>query len=208
MVEAKQTKKTAKPAESKKSVKGLAYYLRQAWKKPDTAMLREKMIAWRSGERITKIDKPTRIEKARALGYKAKKGIVVARVVIGRGGRRKIRHNKKRRTKRQNTRLSLKMNYKWVAEQRAGRKFKNLEVLNSYQLAKDGKYYFFEVILVDPNMPEIKSDRTLKWTADSKNRKRAQRGLTSAAKKSRGLFVRGPESKNRPSQRANKRKGK
>ena len=35
-------------------------------------------------------------------------------------------------------------------------KFKNLEILNSYKLAKDGKHYFFEVILVDPAKPEIK----------------------------------------------------
>ena len=104
--------------------------------------LREKMKEWRAGERITKIEKPTRIDRARALGYKAKKGVVVARVVIARGGRKKPRINKKRRTKRQNTRKSLKMNYKWIAEQKAGRKFKNLEVLNSYKLAKDGKFFY------------------------------------------------------------------
>ena len=34
------------------------------------------------------------------------------------------------------------MNYKWIAEIRAQKKFQNLEVLNSYNLSKDGKYYF------------------------------------------------------------------
>jgi large subunit ribosomal protein L15e len=47
--------------------------------------------------------------------------------------------------------------------------------------------YFFEVILVDPSKPEIKNDKTMKWVSNSKNKKRAFRGLTSAAKKSRGL---------------------
>ncbi len=189
-------------------VKGLTYYLRQAWKKPDQVALREKMITWRAGQRITKIEKPTRIDRARALGYKAKKGFVIVRVVLERGGRKKHRINKKRRTVNQGVRKVLKMNYKWVAEQRAGRKFNNLEVLNSYQLAKDGKHYFFEVILVDPSKPEIKNDKKMKWISNSKNSKRAQRGLTSAAKKSKGLRHRNPELKVRPSQRANKRKGK
>ena len=100
------------------------------------------------------------------------------------------------------------MNYRWVAEQRAQKKFKNLEVLNSYKLGKDGKHYFFEIILVDPNRPEIKNDPKLKWITSSKNKKRALRGLTSAAKKSRGLRKKSHELKVRPSLRAHRRRGK
>jgi large subunit ribosomal protein L15e len=77
------------------------------------------------------------------------------------------------------------MNYKWIAEQRTQRKYKNLEVLNSYPIGKDGMNYFYEVILVDPQRKEIQGDKKLKWI--SENRKRAMRGLTSSAKKSRGL---------------------
>lgn len=79
------------------------------------------------------------------------------------------------------------MNYKWIAEQRAGRKYKNLEILNSYKIGKDGIHYFYEVILVDPERPEIKNDKTINWICKPENRGRAFRGLTSAAKKSRGL---------------------
>jgi large subunit ribosomal protein L15e len=128
--------------------KGLTYYLRQAWKKPDPVELRRKMVIWRSGNRITKVEKPTRIDKARALGYKAKKGFVIVRVVIQRGGRKRVKPVKGRKTRRQTNKKVLKMNYRWVAEQRAQNKFKNLEILNSYMLAKDGKYYFFEIILI------------------------------------------------------------
>jgi large subunit ribosomal protein L15e len=188
---------------------GITKYLKQAWKKPDATALREKMVAWRKGNRITKLDKPTRLDKARALGYRAKKGFVIARVVIERGGRKRTRVNKKRRTKRQNVKKVLKMNYKWVAEQRAQRKFTNLEVLNSYMLAKEGVYYFYEVILVDPDKSEIKKDKKINWITKKENRKRAIRGLTSAAKKSRGLRKRGPSvPKVRPSLRAHSRKGK
>ena len=79
------------------------------------------------------------------------------------------------------------MNYQWIAEQRAVRKYRNLEILNSYLLGKDGVYYFYEVILVDPERPEIKNDPTISWITKPRNRGRAFRGLTSAAKKSRGL---------------------
>ena len=77
------------------------------------------------------------------------------------------------------------MNYKWIAEQRVAKKYKNLEVLNSYPIGKDGMNYFYEVILLDSSRPEIKSDKKLNWISD--NKKRPMRGLTSSAKKSRGL---------------------
>ena len=100
------------------------------------------------------------------------------------------------------------MNYKWIAEQRVARKYKNLEVLNSYQIGKDGIHYFYEVICVDPSKPEIKSDKTINWIGRGANKKRAMRGLTSAGKKSRGLRSKHPANKSRPSVRAGKRRGK
>jgi len=66
--------KESKP-EKKISVKGLYHYIREAWKKPDAKTLRERMIGWRASEVIVKVDKPLRIDRARALGYKAKKGL-------------------------------------------------------------------------------------------------------------------------------------
>ncbi|MBA7711185.1 hypothetical protein ES703_120140 [subsurface metagenome] len=100
------------------------------------------------------------------------------------------------------------MNYQWIAEQRVARKYKNLEVLNSYQIGKDGINYFYEVILVDSSKPEIKKDRKINWICKPQNKKRAMRGLTSAAKKSRGLRNKSPTSKVRPSVRAGGRRGK
>jgi len=102
----------------------------------------------------------------------------------------------------------LKMSYRWVAEQRAEKRYPNLEVLNSYYLGKDGKHYFFEIILVDPNRPEIKNDPTINWICSPKNKTRAARGLTSAAKKSRGLRTKSRTLKTRPSGRAHRRTGK
>ncbi len=151
------------------------------------ANLKSKMIGFRQQESVTRIDKPSDIARARVLGYKDKKGIIVVRVKLNRGGRKKHRVNRNRRSKRQTARKNLKMNYQWVAESRAQKHYPTLEVLNSYLLAKDGLHYFFEVILVDPNQPVIQSDKNLSFLTSRKNRNRVTRGLTSSAKKSRGL---------------------
>lgn len=188
--------------------KGFYHYIKQAWKKPDKKTLRERMVEWRKGNVLTRVEKPLRLDRARNLGYKDKKGFVIIRARIKRGGHKKPRPNKGRRTKRLTPRKTLKMNYKWIAEQRVSKRFKNLEVLNSYQIGKDGINYFYEVICIDPSRPEIKNDKNLKWISSSKNKKRALRGLTSAGKKSRGLRNKSPTSKTKPSVRAGKRRGK
>jgi large subunit ribosomal protein L15e len=173
-------------------VKGMYHYLREAWKKPAKEMLKPRLIEWRKSEAVVHVEKSIRLDRARSLGYKAKSGFVVARVRVRRGGHRRPRPAKKgRRSKRQTLRKTLAMNYRWIAETRAARKFPNLEVLNSYMLAKDGMYYFYEVILVDPSRPEIKSDKSLNWICKSKHKGRVFRGLTSAGKKSRGLRKKG-----------------
>ncbi|MFX1299023.1 MAG: 50S ribosomal protein L15e, partial [Promethearchaeota archaeon] len=73
----------------------------------------------------------------------------------------------------------------------------------------DGKHWYYEVILVDPNHPVIKSDPKINWITEPQHSKRVTRGLTSAGKRSRGLHKKGWGSeKTRPSIRANKGRGK
>ncbi len=189
-------------------VKGLYQRLREAWKKPEKKTLRERMVQWRKSEVLTKVEKPLRLDRARALGYKAKKGFVMIRIRVKRGGHKRPRPNKGRRSKRLHARKTLKMSYKWIAEQRVEKKYKNLVVLNSYVIGKDGINYFYEVICIDPSKQEIKKDKKLNWVCKKQNQKRTMRGLTSAAKKSRGLGNKNPTQKTRPSVRAGKRRGK
>jgi large subunit ribosomal protein L15e len=208
---AKETKAKEKKVAPKASVKGFYHYIKQAWKKPTAEHItevRKKMIDWRASDRITKIEKPTRLDRARVLGYKAKQGIYVFRVTLERGGRAKARPTTKRRSKRFGVMKILRMNYQWVAEQRVQRKHMNLEVLSSYLLGQDGQHAFFEVIAVDPHAPQIKSDKTLNWICKPENRNRALRGLTSSARKSRGLRVHSRRLKVRPSLRAWNRQGR
>jgi large subunit ribosomal protein L15e len=207
----KAEKQIKEKKEAKKSVKGFYHFIKQKWKKPNSERvteIRNLMTKWRAEDRIVRLDKPTRLDRARNLGYKAKKGVIVFRVAVKRGGRKKPRINIKRRSKRMSVRKILKMNYQWVAEQRVQHKYPNLEILNSYKLAKDGKYFYFDVIAIDPSIPEIKSDSNLNWICKPENRNRTFRGLTSAAKKSRGLTSKSPNLKVRPSLRAWKRHGR
>lgn len=186
---------------------GLTKYLRSAWKKPDVKLARERMIEWRKDGAITKVEKPLRLDRARSIGYKAKKGVVVVRVKIRRGGHKRSRPNKARRTKRLHIRKNLRMNYKEIAESRVQRKYTNMEVLGSYWIGKDGMNYFYEVVLVDGSKKEILKDKELGAFVKAP-KKRALRGLTSSGKKARGLRnspVKTP--KVRPSLRANRRRG-
>ncbi len=191
-------------------MKSMYAYLREIWEKPKENLGEEwkrRLVEWRASDAIVRVERPLRLDKARALGYKAKKGFVMLRVRLVRGGRKREKRRKGRRSKRQTNKLTLKMNYQWVAEQRAAKKYPNLEVLNSYWIAKDGKYYWFEVIMVDSQRPEIKNDKNLEWMQFSKGR--TFRGLTSAARKSRGLRNKGMRAiKIRPSLRAHDRRGK
>jgi len=189
-------------------MKGLYYHLREAWKKPDKETLKERMIAWRHSGVFTKVEQPLRLDRAHSLGYKAKKGFVIIRVRVVRGGHKKSRPNKGRRSKRLTIRKTLKMSYKWIAESRVAKRYQNLEVLNSYMIGKDGMHYFYEVICVDPSKAEIKSDKQVGFLSKKGHKNRPLRGLTSAARKSRGLRDKSPTSKVRPSVRAGKRRGK
>jgi large subunit ribosomal protein L15e len=187
---------------------GVYHYIGEAWKKPARELWQSRVIQWRAGDSIAKVEKPLRLDRARALGYKAKKGFIVVRVRVKRGGHKRSKHKHGRKSRKQHIRKVLKMSYQWIAETRAEKKYKNLAVLNSYPIGKDGKHYFFEIILVDPSKAEIINDKTISWICRSENRNRAQRGLTSAAKKSRGLLSKSPNMKVRPSGRAWERKGK
>ena len=126
--------------------------------------LKKRLIEWKKQPTVIRIEKPTKIYKARMLGYKAKQGIIVVRVRVRKGKMERERPDSGRRPKRMGTtRLTIKKSLRWIAEEKAQRKFPNLEVLNSYYVAEDGKYKWYEVIMVDPYHPAIKSDKNLSW---------------------------------------------
>ncbi len=149
-------------------------------------------IKYRKGRSIQRIDKPTKIYRARELGYKAKQGYIVVRARIRKGGMHKIRPKGGRKNRAMGvSKYTTGKNLQWVAEERAQKKFPNLEVLNSYKIYSDGKHHYYEVILVDPYHPVIKSDPKINWICAPSHKRRVNRGKTSAGKKSRGLYKKG-----------------
>lgn len=99
-------------------------------------------------------ESPTRLERARAVGYKAKQGYVVIRVRIRKGGARKPRPRAGRRQRALGvTKFTRSMSLKHIAEQKAKKKFPNLLVLNSYYVWEDGTNHWFETIMRDPYNP-------------------------------------------------------
>jgi large subunit ribosomal protein L15e len=191
---------------------GMYHRIRDRWADRETPEFKkikhERLITWRREPETVRVERPTRLDRARELGYKAKQGIVVARTRVRRGGQRKRAIRGGRRPKRKGiARLTLKMSLQRIAEGRCNRKFPNMEVLNSYWVGEDGQHKWFEVILVDPSHPAIQNDKNLSWITDPANSDRANRGLTSAGKKGRGLRTIGVGTeKVRPSRRANVRK--
>lgn len=194
--------------------KSMYAYVREAWKRPESSevktLLWYRMQTWRQEGSVVRIDRPTRIDRARSLGYRAKQGIIVARVSVRRGGRRVARYIRGRRTNRMGMRRrTAGKSIQRIAEERASRKFVNMEVLNSYWVGQDGRQKWYEVILVDGHHPAIRNDAHLSWLADPVHRGRAERGRTSAGMRGRGMRKRGKGTEHtRPSIRSNANRGK
>ncbi len=173
-------------------VKSFYGYISDAWRRPEATYageLRQKrLVEWRKEPAVVRIERPTRLDRARSLGYKAKHGIIVVRAKVRRGGRRKSRPKHGRRPKRMGVhKITPGKSLQRIAEERAARKYPNLEVLNSYWVAEDGKRKWYEIIFVEPANPTIKSDKNLNWVCSRKHRGRVFRGKTSAGKKGRAL---------------------
>ncbi|CAL5083003.1 unnamed protein product [Urochloa decumbens] len=118
---------------------GAYKYVSELWRRKQSDVMRfvQRVRCWeyRQQPAIVRLTRPTRPDKARRLGFKAKQGYVVYRVRVRRGGRKRpvpkgIVYGK---PKHQGiTQLKFQRNKRSVAEERAGRKLGGLRVLNSY----------------------------------------------------------------------------
>lgn len=139
---------------------------------------------------IHRATKPSRPDKARSLGFKSKKGYVIYRVRVRRGGRKRPVPKGATYGKPTNqgvNQLKYQKSLRSTAEERVGRRISNMRVLNSYWVNQDSTYKFFEVILVDPSHSNIRTDAKINWIVNPVHKHREARGLTSIGKKSRGI---------------------
>lgn len=158
-------------------------------------------IEWRKAASFVRVDRPLRLDRARALGYRAKPGYVVVRARVRRGSMRKRRFNHGRKPRSMGVRkITTSKSIQRIAEERTAKRYPNCEVLASYWVGDDGKQYYYEVILVDTAHPAIRKDPKINWICQPQHRGRAYRGLTPAGKRGRGMGQRGKGSeKARPS---------
>ncbi len=192
------------------SYRYMASSFRQTLGDEGAALRHERLLSWRREHTVTRVEHPLRLDRARAVGYRAKEGFVVVRVRVRRGGQNKRAIIAGRRPKHKGiSRMTLAKSLKRIAEERAQKHYPNLEVLNSYWIGEDGKEKFFEVILLDPAHPQIVSDPRLQWITGAMHRGRVHRGLTSAGKEGRGLRWKGKGAERmRPSRSQNRREAR
>ncbi len=119
-------------------------YIRELYNKPKENLgdlWRERLIKWRREPVSQRIQRPTRLDRARSLGYKAKPGFIMVRQRVTRAARQREKAIMGgRRPKAQRRRKILEKSHQLVAEERAARHYPNCEVLNSYWVAEDGKF--------------------------------------------------------------------
>ena len=132
-------------------------YINKAWQnnlKEKPEIMRERLIMCRKEPTMLRLERPSRIDRARRLGYKAKQGYIIVRIKVSKGGMRKSRPKSGRRPKHLGTvKIKANVSSQEVAEKRVAKKHPNLKMLNSYYLFEDGKHTWYEVILVDTNHP-------------------------------------------------------
>eukprot|EP00049_Salpingoeca_infusionum_P024971 m.17691 g.17691 ORF g.17691 m.17691 type:complete len:205 (+) comp7523_c0_seq1:84-698(+) len=173
---------------------GCYKYVEELYKKKQSDLLRFllRLRAWqyRQLSAIHRATRPTRPDKARRLGYKAKQGYVIYRVRVKRGGRKRPVPKGATMGKPTNmgiNHLKFQRSLRSVAEERAGRKCGGLRVLNSYWVCQDATYKYFEVILVDIAHKAIRRDPRINWLCNAVHKHRELRALTAAGRKNRGL---------------------
>merc|ERR1712189_113263 len=129
---------------------GAYKYVNELWRKKQSDvmgfLLRVRTWQYRQLSRVHRASQPTRIEKARRLGYRAKQGFVY-RVRVRRGSRKKpvakgCTYGKP--THHGINQMKFQRSLQSIAEERVGRKIGSLRVLNSYWVGEDSTYKYYE----------------------------------------------------------------
>ena len=147
------------------------------------SLMQKRTIEYRKEiKSVVKIKRPTNITAAKQVGYKAKNDIIVARVRVRKGSGTYSRPKNKRRPKRQGqAKLTRRKSTQAMAEEKASKKFENMEAIGSYKIAEDGKSHYYEIVLVDRDSKVIAKDKELKFLKVGQ-KGRAERGKTKAGK--------------------------
>ncbi len=172
--------------------------------KERSPVYRARIVKWNSEAPVVRVERPTNIARARELGYRAKQGVLIARVRVLGGKKKRQKFAGGRKPSKSGRYLSRRKSTQAIAEERASARFSNCEVLNSYFVGSAGSTQFYEVILLDRSAPAVLADE--RYRDIVAQRGRASRGLTSTGISHRGIASKGFGTEQfRPSKRANNR---
>jgi len=115
---------------------------------------------WRREGSVVRLEHPTRIDRARNLGYKAKQGIALYASYKAEVAGNPVR------AREESLPDGGQPDHPWKKSSANCRrtcsvKYPNMEVLNSYWVGQDGKQKWFEVILVTGTTRPFRPTRTL-----------------------------------------------
>lgn len=113
----------------------------------DRARKRELLLNAENGPIMRRVDGPTKLARAKMLGYHAKPGYAVVRIRVAKGSFRRPRPMHARRPSKTGIYFNLANNKQRVAELRAARAHSNMDIVGSYFLIENGQYKWFEVIM-------------------------------------------------------------
>lgn len=159
--------------------------------------LRAKAISWRKEPAMVTLRRPSNLSRARTLGYKAKQGYIVVRVRVDKGRRTRRRPRGGRKHKHYYFFKQPQASHQTIAEQKANRLHRNMEVLNSYWVGEDGNYKYFEIILADPSKASVNISSAIRQG-------KAFRGLTSSGNSRKPSKRKTPNKKLRRKEKARK----
>ena len=95
-------------------------HMNETWlkeQKKRTDLIKGRLIVWRKQGSIVKLNRPSRLGRARSLGYKAKQGYIVVRIKTGRGPREKPRPRMGRKPRSLGVvKYTPKKSRRWIAE--------------------------------------------------------------------------------------------
>jgi large subunit ribosomal protein L15e len=135
-----------------------------------TGDIRARAVQLRKEPAMLRVERPWRLDRARSLGYKAKEGVIIVRARVSRGGMRRQRPTSGRRPKHMGVlKIKSSVSSQSVAERRVSGRFPNMKVLGSYPVWEDGRFAWFECVLIDPLSPGVRKDynyRRLLGTVD------------------------------------------
>ena len=173
---------------------GAYKYMSEIYRKKQSDVLRYllRIRCWqyRQLTKVHRVQRSTRPDKARRLGYKNKQGYVIYRIAMRRGGRKRPAPKGapmcKPKTSGGVKQQKPVRNLQSIAEERVGRRVLGLRILSSYWVGQDSTYKYFEVIMIDIHHKAITRDPKINWMCSNLTKHRELRGLTTAGKSSRG----------------------